>query len=797
MFVGEGARRERFATGEAIGAAAGLAAAAEAGEVLLGERARGLVAAGVDAQPAAEGAWRLLGLGTPAPLELRPPDSAFVGRAAELAQVADALARAQQERGARLVIVTGPAGIGKSRLAREAVAAAGADATIVTGRCVSYGEGIAYRALAEIVDQLGDRGALLGDELVERRILAAIGRSDEATQAEETAWAVRRLFEAVARERPLVVVVDDVHWAEPALLDLLDYVVAFSSGSPILLVCLGRPELLAERPAWAAPQRSASVLALDALPDAEAHALVAALGAEPDAARRIVARAEGNPLFLEQLVAIGGETLPPTIEAVLAARLEGLDAEERTLLEHASIEGRSFHRGAVAALLGRDELGPPLIALARRQLIQPDVPEHAGEDAFRFAHALIRDVAYRGLPKRRRADLHERLAGWLLVRPEPQDEIVGYHLEQACRNRAELGLGVDGALAAEAARRLASAGRGALRRGDAAAGASLLERAAALLPGDGELLRALGAALVDAGRLGDAERALTEAIERARAASDPQAEARAHVERELVRLHADPDAGTEPARRAADEALRTLGDDHGLCRAWRLRAWIAWTESQSADADAAWHEAAEHARRAGDDRELREILGLVGLGRRVRPDAGHRGDPGLRGDRRAGGRQPGRGGRHAAPAGATARPERRLRRGSPADRRRQRDPRRARPPALGGLPSRGAGRDAGRRPCSGRSAAPSRPRRGWGRWASARCWPRPPRCSRRRSTSRAAKRRPRRSARSPSAPRRARTSRPRRSGAACERGCSPAVAATRKPRRSPARRWSSSRPATR
>ena len=129
---------------------------------------------------------------------------------------------------------------------------------------------------------------------------------------------------------------------------------------------------------------------------------------------------------------------------MLAARLEGLDAEERTLLEHASIEGRSFHRGAVAALLGTDALGPPLIALARGQLIQPDVPEHAGEDAFRFAHALIRDVAYRGLPKRRRADLHERLAGWLLAQPEPQDEIVGYHLEQACRYRAELGLGVDG-----------------------------------------------------------------------------------------------------------------------------------------------------------------------------------------------------------------------------------------------------------------------------------------------------------------------------------------------------------------
>ena len=289
-----------------------------------------------------------------------------------------------------------------------------------------------------------------------------------------------------------------------------------------------------------------------------------------------MARAEGNPLFLEQLVAIGGRRVshrrrsrpcsPPASKGS-APRSARCSSTRR-------VEGRSFHRGAVAALLGANALGPPLIELARAQLIQPDVPTHAGEDAFRFGHALIRDVAYRGLPKRRRAELHERLAGWLAAQPEPEDEIVGYHLEQACRYRGELGLGIDGAVAAEAAQRLASAARDALRRGDAAAGAALFERAAALLPRDGELLRALGAALLDAGRLDDAERELTAAIERARAAADPQAEARAHVERELVRLHLAPGSGTEPARRAADAALDTLSDDLGLCRAWRLRAWI-------------------------------------------------------------------------------------------------------------------------------------------------------------------------------------------------------------------------------
>ena len=202
---------------------------------------------------------------------------------------------------------------------------------MVSGRCLSYGEGLAYRPLAEIVGQLGDVEPLLaGDEqadVIHRHLLAATGQSDEPAKAEETAWAVRRLFEAAARERPLVVVIDDAHWAEPALLDLVDYLIAFSSGAAILLVCLGRPELLERRPSWAAPQRSAAVLGLDALDEIDALALVARLGAQGLAARRMVERADGNPLFLEQLVAIGAEgELPPTVEAVLAARLDQLGA---------------------------------------------------------------------------------------------------------------------------------------------------------------------------------------------------------------------------------------------------------------------------------------------------------------------------------------------------------------------------------------------------------------------------------------------------------------------------------------
>jgi DNA-binding SARP family transcriptional activator len=642
VFVGAGARRSPFAAGDAFNVAARLEGTAAEGEILLGENVHRLLRGAVRAErleplalkgrSATVQAWRLVGLDADDTARLRAPRSPFVGRARELEALRAAFARACEEEACRAVAVVGPAGIGKSRLARELLSELEEEATVAVGRCPSYGEAVAYRPLAEIVRQLGGSDpsrwlddVLEGDEQAARLVLSAIGLSDRAAQAQEIFWGVRRMFERIARERPLVVFLEDVHWAEPALRDLLEYLLTFSSGQPMLIVCLARPEFVETEPAWMAPLPNRSLLMLEPLLDADAQELVEVAGAEglgADTAARIVEMAEGNPLFLEQLAAVGAEdgegALPSTIQAVLAARIDRLEPDERAVLEHASVEGRSFHVGAVAELLGgpgEADIAPHLVGLVQKRLIRPDRGHLPGEDAFRFAHVLIREAAYHGVPKQSRAELHERLARWLEAQPARQDETVGYHLGEAYFHHVQLGsVGErEKALAAAAAERLAAAANAALLRGDAPAGARFLERAESLLEPDdptrAELLPRLGAALLDAGRLADADRVLAEALDRAR--GDERLESRARVEQQLVRLQAGSDAPAEDTGRIADSALKVLeahGDELGQCRALCLRARQAWVEGHSARADDAWRRAAEHARRANDEAALFEIL---------------------------------------------------------------------------------------------------------------------------------------------------------------------------------------------
>jgi len=643
VFIGPGSRRQTFASGDAVNVAARLEHSAKKGEILLGEQTQRLVEHAVRAEAleplnvkgrkAAVRAWRLLELRREEPGLLQPPKAPFVGRSSELSSLEQELQRAISERACRLCTVVGAPGIGKSRLIREFVVELGQLATVAVGRCLFYGEGVTYRPLAEIVRGLcgGEPRELIGElvqanehkDLVAERVLGAIGLAEPGGR-EETFWAVRQLFETAAPERPLIAVFEDLHWAEPTLLDLLEYVASFSSGAPILLTGLARPELLETHPGWAAPQPNRTVLALEPLPLTEAQELVALLGdgqLDEQGRARIVETAEGNPLFLEQLVAVQaeGEELPPSVRAVLAARVDRLDPGEGAVLERASVEGRTFHRGAVAHLLPtgqRSDLESHLLALVRKQLIRPNPPEFHGEDGFRFTHILIRDAAYAAIPKELRGELHESLADWLEAKPNSQDEIVGYHLEQAYRYRAELDRldDRDRKLAARAMALLEAAGRRALSRSDLPAAINLLERAATLLPQSdparAALLPVLGATLMEAGRLPDAERVLAEARQEAAALGDEGLSAHALVEHALLQLQMTSDATAE-ATAAVERALPVFArnrDELGTCRARRLEAWVHWIHGRTAAAEASWNEAAKHASRAGAEREEAEVL---------------------------------------------------------------------------------------------------------------------------------------------------------------------------------------------
>jgi class 3 adenylate cyclase/tetratricopeptide (TPR) repeat protein len=667
----------RLVTGDTVNVAARLEQNAPTMEILLGETTYRLVKDAVDAEAVEPlelkgksermPAYRLLSVGHHDEGVARRLDAPMVGREDELAVLTEALARAQETRICQVVTVVAPAGTGKSRLLQEFVQRS--EVRALRGRCLSYGEGLTFWPLAEITRQVAGIGnddpaaealaklsALLGEAEtdVADRLAGAIGLSPATYPVEETFWAARRLFELISDGEPLLVLIDDIHWAERTFLDLIRSVAATLSGFPVVVACSARPDLFEAHPDWNEEREHHAILVLQPLSEDESVEVAENLLGTTDLAgavrTKIVEAAEGNPLFVEQMLSmllddgilerddhgrwilvreVGAITIPPTIQALLSARLDRLGPIDRVVAERGAVIGQVFFRGAIEDLAPdevRRHTGESLRSLTRRELVQPHESTFAGQEAYRFMHILIREAAYHGLLKRTRAELHVRFIDWL-ERMAPDrvlefEEIRGYHLEQAFFILQQLTpndekvwqIGVRGA------GYLSSAGRRALARGDIPAAANLLRRAAALLPPlDPERPRLrldASEALTEQGEFEEARAMLDAAIGEAHELQDRVLEVTARIQQLELLYTIDPEA-VEPTIVAGVEShlpeLEALDANDGLARAWRLIMLVRGMGLHWADTEAAAQRTLEHARLAGNQSLVARAITSIGF----------------------------------------------------------------------------------------------------------------------------------------------------------------------------------------
>jgi len=660
--------------GDPVNVAARLQEQGRDGDVVIGEATRRLVATRVTLAPLgsitlkgraeAVAAYRLVSLEPPAGATAAP----FVGREAELAQLETVYAAAVATPATRLAVLLGSPGLGKSRLIDELTRRHADDATILTAHCDATG-GATFAPLAQALRGfLGlDDGAV--GEPVRAAVVAALPSGDDtertriasgidglltgaATSPEETFFVVRRFLAGLASAQPLVLVIDDLHWAEPLLLDLVEHLVQWGSGVPLFVLIGARPELRDVR-STLVTQGSvvADVVTLGGLDAGAAMRLAANVIGAADlpaaVAAKVLATSEGNPLFVGELVrmlvqegaltkegerwivgaGLASLEMPPTIHALLAARIERLGSEDRHVLERAAVVGRHFSRSAVAALIGRNggnsnareasDLDARLESLRRSELIERDTGWLLGEPVLRFHHVLIRDAAYRRLLKGTRAELHERLADWIEGRvgdaPE-HDELVGWHLEQAHQHLRELGPLDAGAivLGERAARRLAAAGRRALARDDVSLAASLLgralERLTAEAPERADLVLDWCESLLAAGDVGPAADAIG-ALDRI-AVDSPRLRAWHTCFAGQLTVLTAPDELHTAAERvgAAARDLAALEDAAGEAKAHFVHAQALARLGKIGACEAALDLALAAARRAGDRRRANAVL---------------------------------------------------------------------------------------------------------------------------------------------------------------------------------------------
>jgi class 3 adenylate cyclase/tetratricopeptide (TPR) repeat protein len=485
-----------FATGEAVNLAARLQEAARPGEILVGPTAHRLASASLvveDAGPlelkGIDGhlrAWRVMDM-LDGPTRPAGPRAPLVGRDEELELLENTFNRTLRDRRAHLFTIYGEAGVGKSRLAREFLDGV-ERASVLMGRALPYGEGVTYWPLGEMVkaaagisddDPLEEAFEKLRECCAEEAVADVLGLAAglmEALEGErspqEIAWATREVMQGIADVQPLILLFEDIHWAEPPLLDLIEHL-ADGIRAPVLIVCLARPELLDTRPGWGGGRVRSTSIELEPLSEEESDELVQQLLAQLAGAsgerpgslpREALERAEGNPLFVEETIRMllesgaedGGGRVPDTLQALIAARIDHLAPGAKTLLQRASVIGRVFWKGALAHLTpdvpDQDALIDDL--LQREFLLREARSSISGETAYRFKHALIREVAYTGLAKHARAQYHARFAEWLAERTgEELVEIRAYHLDQAVEFLTEL----EGAPPAELAQEAADA----------------------------------------------------------------------------------------------------------------------------------------------------------------------------------------------------------------------------------------------------------------------------------------------------------------------------------------------------
>ena len=674
VVAGDPASGETLVTGDTVNTAARLEQAAEPGEILLGGLTHELVSGYVDTEPSAPihakgkadpvTAHRVRGLTRSG---RRGGRSALVGRESEVGRVREAWAGAIHHAEPRAVALIAPAGVGKSRILAAAADAFRDLGRIEGGRCLPYGEAITYWPIREIVlGAIASRddespaaararltSALAGEPdglLVERRLASALGLSDEPSTRPEVFWAVRRFLETLARARPMLLFVEDVHWAEPTLLDLLDDVVANTAGAALTLVITARAEVLDGRPEWGTQDRW-SRLRLEPLGPAAAEALLLAQpggGAlDADLRERVLAVAEGNPLFVEELIGVLRDrailiqqdgawkvsatahdvVLPATIRALLAARLDHLPLPERITSERASVIGRTFEEDALAEL---DD--PPLVqalrerlqALMAKELIEAADSDLGGGDAFRFRHVLIRDAAYDALAKRERARLHQRFAEWLLrtigTRAGEFDEVIGFHLEQAVRYQRELGRVAEklAPLAAHGARHLRRAAWAAWRRDDPRATMSLVTRSLGVAPqGDparGWDLRLLWTVERVLGLHERARRHLAEAEATLAVTADARLARRLRLDRSFTAWREAKAAGFEELQAVAPAVLAEAeadGDPGAMALALRALGYMRLSQGDSVGEFELQRRALALAEAAGEELEARNLRVLI------------------------------------------------------------------------------------------------------------------------------------------------------------------------------------------